>query len=180
MNARRRRVLHHLAAGFIGAAVLGACSPAIEWREFRWEEGGFAALLPARPSKETRSVQLGEVALKLTLFRTEPGGAAVAVGFAELPSELSATARLALLARARDAFFANVGVRDGVSEAVVLEGFPGLSFRGEGPATNTRLVVSGRVYATDRRFYQLLMIAPPDHLVQADAGLFLGSLRFLK
>lgn len=174
----RRLTFALLAAALVGAG----CSESVEWREFRWEGAGFAVLLPARPSKDTRSVKLGAVTLDLTLFRTEPDGSAVAIGYADLPAGLAPAARLQLLEQARDAFLANVGATERTSEAVALAGHPGLAFRGTGAvnAAGKRLVVAGRVYATDRRFYQQLMIAPAGHPIERDATLFFGSLRLIE
>lgn len=160
-------------------ALAAACTPGLDWREFSWDDGGFAVLLPGKPTKETRIVQIGGRALTLTLFRTEPAGAAVAVGFAELPVALDADGRARLLADARDALLKNVGASGG-GDATVIEGFPGLAFHGAGTGGANKLMIAGRVYATDRRFYQLLFIGPPDLPIVADLPLFFGSFRLVK
>lgn len=174
---------------------LAACSSAIEWREFRWDDGGFAVVLPAKPTRDRRPVTVDGQSLELTLFRTEPAGAAVAVAYADLPATLDGPARDRLLAGARDALLANIGqAPPGKSAPVTLDGAPGLQFEGEGipPAgpprgepgktapLPPRLAIAGRVFATSSRFYQLVMIAPIGHPVLADQSLFLSSLRLLK
>ena len=162
---------------------LAGCSPEVDWREFPWKPGGFQVLLPAKPADETRDIILGangEWKLRLTLFSTRLTGAAVAVGYADLPPGMDAAARRALLASARDAFLGNAGAARSEGTPVPLEGDPqalGIEFRGNGMSGSVPVAIIGRVYATDSRFYQLLYVGPPDHRAVQDLHLFLNSLR---
>lgn len=180
---------------------LAGCSPEVDWREFQWEAGRFQVLLPARPADETREITLGpngEWQLRLTLFSARVPGAVVAVGYADLPGisnvpgisgipgPLDAAARLRLLAAARDGFLKNADASASNSVPVALEGQPGaigLEFRGNvnnAKPGNQPMVIVGRVYATEQRFYQLLYVGPSDHRAAQDLDLFLNSLRLTR
>lgn len=69
--------------------LLGACSPTLNWREVRVAEAGLVALLPCKPERTTRTVQMGGQALQMHMVGCEAAGATLAVAYAPLPPGMS-------------------------------------------------------------------------------------------
>lgn len=72
-------------AGLALLAVLSACSPALNWRELRFDGAGLHGNLPCKPERATRSVRLGGQVLDMALAGCEAGGAMWALSFAPWP-----------------------------------------------------------------------------------------------
>jgi hypothetical protein len=66
------------------AAVLPACSPALNWREVRPEGTRLALLLPCKPDKAQKTVPLGGPATPLSMLGCDAGGATFAIAVADL------------------------------------------------------------------------------------------------
>ena len=66
------------------ALAAGACSPTFNWREVRVEPTSLKAMLPCKPDKGRRRVDMGEGPLELSGIGCETGGATFAVLHAEL------------------------------------------------------------------------------------------------
>ena len=64
-------------------AALSACTPTFNWREVRFEQAGLSALLPCKPDRATRVVQLGGQAVTATMAGCEAGGAMFTVALYE-------------------------------------------------------------------------------------------------
>jgi hypothetical protein len=158
---------------------LTACSPALDWRLFSWPAGGFAALMPAKPSEETREIFIGATRLDMHLFSASAAGNAYAAGYADLPPALDSHARERLLQDAQAGFAHNVGATPGSFEENSIEGFPCRQFTIAGNASGRSVEVAGRVCTTDRRFYQLVYLGPAENARNADVPLFLASLKLL-
>lgn len=72
------------AAITLGAALLAACSPPLNWREVRVAPSALKAMLPCKPDKAVRQVPMAGRAVDLQALGCEAGGATYAVLFAEL------------------------------------------------------------------------------------------------
>ncbi|MFZ3118274.1 MAG: hypothetical protein WA159_08145, partial [Variovorax sp.] len=48
-----------LAAAFVVAVALSACSPTFNWREVPVGDAGLVAMLPCKPDRATRAMPLG-------------------------------------------------------------------------------------------------------------------------
>lgn len=70
-------------AALLGALLLGACSPALDWREVRAEAGALA-LFPCKPVKETRAVLLAGVKTSMTMRACQADGVTYALASAEV------------------------------------------------------------------------------------------------
>lgn len=64
---------------------LTACTPAFNWREVGFDQAGVTALLPCKPDRGTRSVQLAGQAVQMSMAGCESGGAMFAVSLVEAP-----------------------------------------------------------------------------------------------
>jgi len=66
------------------ALLLGACSPALNWREARLPGGELKALLPCKPDQGQRQQSLAGQELAIAMQGCEAGGALFAVSVAQL------------------------------------------------------------------------------------------------
>ena len=142
MNPVRMSVL------VVAAVAVNACAPAFDWREVRAGESGVSALLPCRPSVQTRTVQLAGSSVALTLHVCTAGGISWAVAAAKLAEPGGVAPALAELALAAQA---NVAGQ-------VLERSPFDVGGGTPNANAARMLVSGRL--------------PDGRAVRAHVGLF--------
>ena len=68
------------------SALLTACTPAFNWREVGFDQAGVTALLPCKPDRGTRAVQLGGQSVQMNMAGCESGGAMFAVSLVEAPA----------------------------------------------------------------------------------------------
>lgn len=64
---------------------LSACTPAFNWREVGFEVGGVTALLPCKPDRGSRTVQLAGQTVQMSMAGCESGGAMFTVALVEVP-----------------------------------------------------------------------------------------------
>lgn len=74
----------------LAALNLAACTPTFNWREVGFDQAGVTAVLPCKPDRGTRPVQLAGQSLNLSMLGCEAGGAMFTVSVLELPTGGSA------------------------------------------------------------------------------------------
>jgi hypothetical protein len=77
-------LLARLAVPFLLFAALGACAPALDWRELRPEGSGLQLMLPCRPTTQARSVMLAGRSVKFSLVACSAGAQTWALAFADV------------------------------------------------------------------------------------------------
>lgn len=90
----------------LGALLLVACNPTLNWRETRIKDTGLVAMLPCKPDEGARIVLLGGRDVSLNMTGCDAGGATFAVAHATIDQ---ASAAPAVLAQWRAATLANMG-----------------------------------------------------------------------
>ena len=78
-------------------AGLGACSPALDWRETAAEGSGVVAMFPCRPDRHARTVELAGSKLKMEMLVCPADGATYALSFADVPEPALVAPALAAL-----------------------------------------------------------------------------------
>ncbi|MBS7806278.1 hypothetical protein [Variovorax sp. PCZ-1] len=68
------------------AAALTSCTPAFNWREVGFDQAGVTALLPCKPDRGSRAVQLAGQAMQMSMAGCEAGGAMFTVSLVEVPA----------------------------------------------------------------------------------------------
>lgn len=136
-----------LVVGLSGAGLLGACSPAFDWREAHSEGDELRMLLPGRPSYLTRQIHLREVAVAMTMTGAEARGLAFTVAIAR-PAANATLPAPALLDAMREQMLRNIlagsaRTRDVKVPVVDAAGRPATAGRGEGEALEVRARGSG-------------------------------------
>jgi hypothetical protein len=91
---RRRGTLGAFLAAL--ATVLGACSPALDWREAR-PEGAIQLMFPCRPRQQERPVTLAGVQLPMRMHACSAAGSNFALAALDVPEPARVTPDLAAL-----------------------------------------------------------------------------------
>lgn len=94
-----------LLAAAVFAAALGACTPALNWRDARFENAALTALLPCKPDRASKPVVMAGRPVTLSMMGCEAGGAVFAVAMADAGDAAKAAD---LLANWRAAALANM------------------------------------------------------------------------
>jgi hypothetical protein len=67
-----------------------ACTPAFNWRDVSFDQAGAAALLPCKPDRGTRPVQLAGQEVQMSMAGCEAGGAMFTVALVQVPQAAQA------------------------------------------------------------------------------------------
>ena len=94
--SRLRVLVGTTACALVLGAALSACSPTFDWRTIMNNDNGYTVDLPAKPSSDQRSVQIGGKPMQMAMQTAEAGNAVFAVGTVMLPDDAEATQRAAL------------------------------------------------------------------------------------
>lgn len=105
----RMGALRWLAAAVLLGA-LAACSPPLDWRTVRMEGAGLEALLPCKPDRAVRPVELGGRTVELSMAGCKADGATFAVSHMLLDGSAGAAEAGAVLAQWRTATLGRMGV----------------------------------------------------------------------
>jgi hypothetical protein len=71
-------------------AASNACTPAFNWRDVSFDQAGAAALLPCKPDRGTRPVQLAGQEVQMNMAGCEAGGAMFTVALVQVPQAAQA------------------------------------------------------------------------------------------
>ena len=138
-------------AGLFG--MLAACSPPLDWREVRIDDGGFVARFPCRPQRLSRSLTLAGYAVRMEMATCSDEGITYAASYVDVGDPRAVQPVLEALQRAAAA---NIGAASGVPSPFAL--------RGATPsAAAARLAIVGRL--------------PDGRLVQEHAAFFPRGMR---
>ena len=90
MNCSIRLVIAALVVVLV--AVLGACSPTLDWREFTPEGSGLRVTFPCRVDRHARPVQMAGATVRMEMLVCGAGDATYAVSFFDVadPAQVSA------------------------------------------------------------------------------------------
>lgn len=153
----------------IALLALSACSPEFDWRELNSTEGGFSALIPAKPRYEERSLA-NAAGVTMHLWSARAAGSLFGIGYADYPA---ADARL--LDATRDALVANIRGRILEERPIAQHGLEGRELT----AASGDIVLKARLLTSGARLYQIVVLGRANALghAAADVDLFLSSLR---
>lgn len=141
--------------------MLGACSPALNWRETRLPGGELKALLPCKPDQGRRQQSLAGEVLWIAMQGCEAGGALFAVSVAELSQDTRAPT---VQQQWQAQLLGNMRASTATTHPFALKGSTALleplrlTARGQGP--DGRLVeVQGVWFARGARLYHAVIYA---------------------
>lgn len=140
-------------AGAVAALLVGACSPALDWRELRPEGSGIAALFPCKPDRNVRSLAVAGHRVRMEMLACSADGATYALAYVDLPEPSAIGPALAEL---RGLAATNIGTVPGTSTVLQV---PGMTPHPQA----ARIALSGRL--------------PDGAAVQEQAAFFARGLR---
>jgi hypothetical protein len=152
---------------FVALLALG-CSPELDWRELRSTEGGFSALMPARPRYEVRRLS-GASAVAMHLWSARAAKSVFGVGYADYIAAVD----LRTLDDTRDALVRNIGGRLLEERPIEQIGLTGREFVAE----SRDVLLRARLLVSGARLYQLAVLGERNAVAAADIELFLSSFR---
>ena len=171
MRAKRQLI------SLVFALLLAACTPALDWREYRPPEGGFSVLLPQKPGQSIRELSTPAGNITMRMISVRLGMDVLAAGFADFPAPPGQV----LVDAMRDVLVENIGGRIQSERSIDVVGGTGREFSatgtlGRGDSAQTH-IMRARLIVRDRRYYQLIWLGTRSGMAEADIDLFLGSFR---
>jgi hypothetical protein len=164
----------------VSLMVIAGCTPTLDWREVRVDDGSVRALFPCRPERQSRVLPLGGLALKMEMSACAVDGVTYAASWIALEDPAAVTSTLRAL---QTVAAANIGATANERASVVVDGMTPNPLSG-------RLRLEGRLpdgsgvqehalfMAKGLRVYQLSVIgkSPPADAVQT----FVAGIRAAK
>ncbi|TWI63731.1 hypothetical protein IP91_03703 [Pseudoduganella lurida] len=161
-----RAILPILAA----AVALSACSPKFNWRDYRSSDAPYAVLFPAKPSLQTRAVDLDGQQVRMTMAAAEIDGTMFAVGSAELADAARAQAAVDAM---KTAMLRNIGSTTATEKARDGE----MDVEAHGASSGRALQLHGRFLARGKHVFQAVVIGPDQGVDAEQVDMFLRSLK---
>lgn len=152
------------------ALPLAACNPALNWREVRFDNAPLVALLPCKPDKGVRPLQLQDRQVELAMQGCEASGSLFTVGVAQLASPDDAGS---LLGPWKAALLANAGAKTSTDQPFRLPGttpWPGAvraSFSGQ-RADGTPVVGQVALFVREAQLYQVAVFSDKPQMEAAN------------
>ena len=157
----------------LATALLGACSPKYNWRDYASPDAPYRVTFPAKPASVTRNIDLDGRQVSMTMTAADIDGATFAVGAAEASDETQAQAALPAMMHA---LLRNIGLQEGQGK---LHSDAAGRTVGEvdatGKANGAPVRLVGRFEARGKRFYQIIVLGKPDAMPPEQVEQFLTS-----
>ena len=161
-------------------AVISACTPALDWREHRFDDGGFSILLPQQPGRSERKLATpaGDVTMKMVSVRVdETVFGAASAGFAQPPDAPAQEAmRNALLKNFAGSIVSDKPVTAGplAGREVIKRGPFGA---GDGANAATEGELRARFFVKGTRYFQVIAAGRRGAVADTDLDLFFTSFK---
>ena len=163
-----------------GILALGACSPALNWREVRLENTRLSLLLPCKPDKAQKLVPLGGQPTMLSMLGCDADGATFAVAVADLGDAAQAAS---VLAQWQSLTLTNMKAVPAAGQSLALkipgasDGAPASRVAAQGQRADGAAVAGQAAYfAQGSQLFQVVMYAP--RIAPDAAETFFSSLKF--
>ncbi len=148
------------------------------WKAFVSKEGRFQVQMPTAPAEQKQRVKTATGQVEVHLFLAEGSAATFVLSYSDFPAnEVKAGDEAKRLDFARDGAVSSARGKLRSERKIDLDGVPGRELVIDG-ASDTVLKV--RVYAAERRLYQLMAVGPGAILGSKESAAFLDSFRLLK
>jgi hypothetical protein len=163
-------------AGILLALSLSACTPRFDWREVRGTDAPYIVLMPAKPSTQTRSVNIGGATVDMTMTAADVNGVTFAVGSAEFADAAQATAALGAM---KSALVRNIGgtILHETTASAAPPPTTSVSIDAIGPDGARQQHLFARLVARERRVYQVLVVGAEKAIERESVDMFLDSFK---
>ena len=164
----------------VALLALCACSPKLDWRDYRAPGDAYTVLMPAKPAVHERAVTLNGMKLNMRMSAVDISGVTFAVGVITLPD---ASLAMTTLGAMKEALLKNIGStltsektkaspeNGSISIYVDAIGAPSESTKGK-----PRLLF-GRFVAKGPQVFQVLVTGPQDEVSNDAVDTFLTSFK---
>ena len=167
------------------AALLAACNPALDWREYHSDEGGYSVLLPQKPGRAQRALATPAGTVTMHMLSVQVDGTlfgAASADFGKPPDAATQTAMHAALLKNLDgAVVSDKPVGTAMTSAGALVTLTGQEVIKRGRIGSGEQAVSGemraRFFVRGNRYYQIAAIGRAAALPVADLDLFFDSFK---
>ncbi|MGJ7915573.1 hypothetical protein ACI48D_08890 [Massilia sp. LXY-6] len=155
-------------------ALLGACSPKYNWRDYASPDAPYRIMFPVKPASFTRTIDLDGMQVSMTMTAADVDGATFAVGAAEAPDEAHAQAAVAAM---QEALMRNIGATANSRTAAAAPGKNSRDVDATGNSNGTPVRLVGHFEARGKRFYQVIVLGKPGALPPEQVEQFLTSFK---
>lgn len=163
-------------------AMLAACSPKYNWRDYSPPDAAYRVTFPAKPASYTRTINLDGKNLQMSMTAAEVDGAVFAVGAAQAAD--AATAQEALAAM-KTALVRNIdGTVTSEKDAAAATSADGKASQSvssdveaDGSHQGVRMRLVGHFVARDKRFFQVIVIGPAKAIAPEQTEQFISSFK---
>ncbi|MEN3275942.1 MAG: hypothetical protein V7631_1732 [Massilia sp.] len=163
-----------------GAALLAACNPTYNWRDYSSPDAPYRVMFPAKPVTHTRPVDLNGMQVDMTMTAAEVEGVTFAVGTGLAPDPARAQAALGEM---RSALVRNLGATVQSEAAAAPNGdqAAGGSIDVDvlGSANGQPMKLRGHFAAKGNRFYQVIVVGKEKAVAPEQADQFISSFKLL-
>ena len=149
------------------------------WKAFESKEGRFRVQMPTTPTEQKQRVKTATGQVEVFLFLAEGSAASFVLSYSDFPEkEVKAGDEAKRLDFARDGAVNSARGKLRSEKKIDLDGVPGRELVIDNGGGD--MVLKVRIYAAERRLYQLLAVGPGAILTSKEAAAFLDSFRLLK
>lgn len=178
----RKLSLPLLLTTVLTTAILAACSPKYDWRDYRSNDAPYAVLFPGKPASQTRAINLDGQEVNMTMTAAEVDGITFAVGSAQMVDASKAQSALQAM---KQALVANIGaavLSDKVTTTSSGSGTPNgqqtmLEVEAKGVQNGETMVLIGHFIAKDKRIYQVIVMGREKRVVRDMVDTFMSSFK---
>lgn len=164
------------------AALLSACSPALDWRDYRSPDAPFTALFPGKPAVLMREIDLDGQKVQLTMTASEAEGNTFAIGTAVMANAALAQAALpamqaALLRNINGQIVKEKSSSASSSTAAGTHQKTSLSIEATGSRNGKPVQLIGRFVAQDMRIVQIVIVGDASKLSRENIDTFMDGVK---
>lgn len=168
----------------LAAALLTACSPTYNWRDYSSPDAPFRVMFPDKPAVHKRTIDIGGMKVEMTMTAVDVDGATFAVGSAQAPDAAKAAAALGAM---KTALVRNIGAtvtKEKTTAAATASGAGStqsatIDIEATGAQNGTPMKLVGHFEARDKRFYQVIVMGKDKALPPEQTDQFISSFKLL-
>lgn len=162
--------------------LLGACSPAFNWRDYNGETAPYRVMFPDKPSTHTRKIDLDGLKVDMTMTAAQVSGTMFAVGAAEAPDPASAEKALTAM---KTALVNNIGATiksEKVGKTSAVAGSTqmrsaAIDIEASGQQKGEPMKLIGHFESRNNRFYQVVVMGKEKDLTRENVDMFMSSFK---
>lgn len=171
--------LRYWYAAFACVLTLSACAPTYNWREVHGTSTPFTVLMPAKPTTESRAINLSELPVTMTMNVAEVNGAMFAVGTAETPNSTQAATAIKAM---KNALINNIHgtIKSEKSSAPLSANLTTIDIEATGAAVRTggeQRRLFARFVAREKWVYQVIVTGNDSAVTQDAVDTFFSSFK---